>query len=78
MGNVRVDTDLQLTGQLNAPRVEGDLGVTTGEINLDPILAILGNSAYSTEPTEFTTVADTSAGTQPSAPLTPGFPAWPD
>jgi translocation and assembly module TamB len=52
MGNVRINSDLQLTGQLNAPRLEGDLGVTTGEINLDPILDAFGASAYATSPTE--------------------------
>ena len=36
MGNVRINSDLRLTGQLTAPRIEGDLGVTTGVINLDP------------------------------------------
>ena len=76
IGNVRVDTSLQLTGQLNAPRIEGDLGVTTGEINLDPLLALLGDSAYSTIPTEYVTVADNhSASTPPSAPAAAGFPA---
>jgi uncharacterized protein involved in outer membrane biogenesis len=54
MGNVRVNTDLRLTGELNALRIEGDLGVTTGEINLDPILNLVGSSAYSTEQIEFT------------------------
>jgi translocation and assembly module TamB len=84
IGNVRVDMDLQLTGQFNATRIEGDLGVTTGRINLDPILTMLGSSAYSTEQTEYTTAADApapapaaaeaDAGDQPSAPLAPGFP----
>jgi translocation and assembly module TamB len=59
MGNVRIDSDLQLTGQLNAPRLEGDLAVNTGVVNLDPILNLIGPSAYSTEQTEYTT---TSAG----------------
>ena len=30
MGNVRVNSDLEIAGELRAPRVEGDLGVTTG------------------------------------------------
>ena len=38
MGNVRVNSDLRVTGELNAPRIEGNLGVTTGAVNLDPIL----------------------------------------
>jgi autotransporter translocation and assembly factor TamB len=52
MGTVRLFSNLRLSGELRAPRVEGDLGVTTGQINLDPILASVGESGYSTEPTE--------------------------
>lgn len=76
MGNVRVNTDLQLTGQLNAPRVEGQLAVTTGEINLDAILNAVGTSAYSTEPIQFSTteppVQPESASPAPAA--SSGFP----
>ena len=50
VGNVRINTNLQLTGQLTAPRIEGDLGIATGQINLDPILAQTGDSAYATKP----------------------------
>ncbi len=55
MGNVRVNTDLRIAGQLNAPRIEGELGVSTGDVNLDPIMARVGESAYATEQTEFET-----------------------
>src|SRR6185436_648268 len=55
MGNVRVNTDLRLTGEMRALRIEGDLGVTTGQINLDPILNLVDSSAYSTEQIEYTT-----------------------
>jgi autotransporter translocation and assembly factor TamB len=50
MGNIRVNSDLRIAGDLRAPRIEGDLGVTTGTVNLDPILAAVGESAYSTAP----------------------------
>src|SRR5262249_44706168 len=40
MGNVRVHSDLRMAGELTRPRLEGELGVNTGLINLDPILAI--------------------------------------
>ena len=56
----------------SAPRIEGDLGVTTGAVNLDPILAILGDSAYSTKQTEYTTVADAAGAGSRSAPSRPG------
>ena len=53
MGNVRVNSDLRIAGELRAPRVEGDLGVTTGSIDLDRVLAKIGDSAYATAPTEY-------------------------
>jgi hypothetical protein len=55
MGNVRVNTDLRLTGVMRALRIEGDLGDTTGQINLDPILNLVDSSAYSTEQIEYST-----------------------
>jgi hypothetical protein len=54
MGNIRVNSDLRIAGDLRAPRIEGDLGVTTGTVNLDPILAAVGESAYSTAPAVYT------------------------
>jgi translocation and assembly module TamB len=71
---------LRLTGQLTAPRLEGDLGVTTGVVNLDPILNLVGTSAYSTEQTEYLTPPGASAAapaavqTSP-APSVPGMTA---
>ena len=53
LGNVRVNSNLRLTGELANPRIEGDLGVTTGNINVDPILAQTGDSAYATNQTEY-------------------------
>src|SRR5262249_55587403 len=55
MGNVRVDTDLRIGGELTAPRIDGSLGLTTGAINLDPILNQFGESAYSTQETNYLT-----------------------
>jgi autotransporter translocation and assembly factor TamB len=65
MGNVRINSDMQIAGELRAPRIEGDLGVTTGTINLDPILAQIGDSAYATKPVEYTTPATDAAGQTP-------------
>ncbi|HUR32243.1 MAG TPA: translocation/assembly module TamB domain-containing protein [Vicinamibacterales bacterium] len=48
MGNVRIQTAMSLSGQLRSPIVQGYLGVTTGEINLDEIIAMLGASPYPT------------------------------
>ncbi|MGE3955766.1 MAG: translocation/assembly module TamB domain-containing protein [Vicinamibacterales bacterium] len=49
MGNVRLQSAISLGGQLRSPIVQGYLGVTTGEINLDEIIAAIGASPYPTE-----------------------------
>ncbi|HEV8347622.1 MAG TPA: translocation/assembly module TamB domain-containing protein, partial [Vicinamibacterales bacterium] len=67
MGNVRIDSDMRLAGELTAPRVEGTLGLTTGVVNLDPILALVGESAYSTEETQYLKKPN-AAPEQPPAP----------
>jgi autotransporter translocation and assembly factor TamB len=72
MGNVRVNSKLQIAGQLNAPRIEGELGVSTGVVNLDPILAQVGTSAYATKATEFETRPLDTAG-QTTAPAASVF-----
>jgi translocation-and-assembly-module (TAM) inner membrane subunit TamB-like protein len=55
MGDLRMDSDLRVTGDLLRPRVEGDLGVTSGVINLDRVLAALGGPSAPTGPTPYTT-----------------------
>ena len=57
MGSVRVRTDLRVAGELGQPRIEGDLRVTAGTINLDPILAATSESAYATRPADYVTAA---------------------
>ena len=47
MGTLHVNSNLDLTGTLANPSVVGDLGIATGSIKLDPILAMI-NTAYST------------------------------
>jgi autotransporter translocation and assembly factor TamB len=66
MGNVRVNADLRLTGEIAAPRIEGELGMTTGTVNLDPILAAIGETPYATEQTEYLTKPG-EAAPKPSA-----------
>jgi translocation and assembly module TamB len=77
MGNVRVNSDLRLTGEMKAPRIEGDLGVTTGQMNLDPILNRIGTSAYPTKQIEYTTADRAAAVTidRTSARTAFGIPA---
>ena len=55
IGNVRIESSLEINGELRAPNIGGYFGMTTGEINLDEIVALAGPSAYSTTPTEFVT-----------------------
>jgi hypothetical protein len=63
MGSVRVHSDLRVAGELAQPRIEGDLHVTAGTINLDPILAAASDAAYATRPTDFVTAAAASGNT---------------
>jgi len=75
MGNVRLETAMSLSGQLRSPIVQGFLGVTTGDINLDQIVAMLGSSPYSTSavaPDSGNTtavIAQATPGPSPSSPF---------
>ncbi len=61
MGNVRLQSAMSLAGQLRSPIVQGYLGVTTGELNLDAILAQIGSSPYPTEASRYDTGNTTAA-----------------
>ena len=63
MGNLRLNSDLRLTGTLTQPRIEGELYVSTGTLNLDQILARIGSSPYATTATE---APGTPAGEAPT------------
>ncbi len=47
IGNLHINSNLEFTGTLAKPKLQGDLGVSTGNLKLDEILAKV-NSAYST------------------------------
>jgi len=49
LGNVRIQSALELGGELRAPEITGDFGISTGRVNLDEIMAQIP-SAYSTTP----------------------------
>jgi hypothetical protein len=38
IGDLRMDTALLITGDMLRPRIEGEMGVTSGVINLDPLI----------------------------------------
>jgi hypothetical protein len=67
MGNVRINSDVQLGGELRTPRVEGDLSVETGSLNLDEIITLVSDSAYATSQTEYLTKAQ-EAEAPPATP----------
>jgi len=67
LGNLRVRSDLEIAGELRSPRVTGDLGVETGQINLDEIVALASDLAYSTKETDYLTPAGTANVTEPPA-----------
>jgi autotransporter translocation and assembly factor TamB len=66
MGNVRIYSNLGISGELRAPRIAGDFGVKTGQINLDPILESVGDPAYATQQTEFETGVASDPGQEPA------------
>lgn len=67
MGNLRVNSAMEIAGELRAPEIRGDFGVSTGRINLDEIIALAGPSPYSTEPIDYAgTRAKEGGGRGPS------------
>jgi translocation and assembly module TamB len=62
VGNVRINSSLNLAGELRAPRIEGDLGVSTGSLDLDEILAKMSDSVYATKETQYVVAADGKPG----------------
>ena len=68
LGNVRVNSNLEIAGELRSPRIEGDFGVSTGQVDLDRILTLTTDSAYATEQTEYVTKPDVAAEPSSSSP----------
>jgi autotransporter translocation and assembly factor TamB len=75
MGNVRINSDLRVTGELRAPRVEGDLALSTGTVNLDPLLATASDGAYATKPTEYLTAPQQASNPQQTSNQKPASDA---
>ncbi len=69
LGNVRVNANLEIAGELRSPRIVGDFGVSTGSVDLDQILALTSDSAYATEQTEYLARADAAAAPAAPSPL---------
>jgi autotransporter translocation and assembly factor TamB len=57
MGSLRLNSDLRVTGLLATPQIEGQVNVSGGTLNLDPILTRISNASYAataTTPTDST------------------------
>jgi translocation and assembly module TamB len=69
IGNLRIESALEIGGTLAAPHVGGYLGVTTGDVNLDRIVALAGSSPYPTDPIKYQTAVDENAEPAAQGPL---------
>ena len=66
MGSLRINTNLRIAGELGAPRIDGDLAISTGQINLDPIVAAIDDAAYATQESALAAGPDTSRTPSPT------------
>ncbi len=69
-GKLSLDVDLKMAGELAALKVQGDVRVRDGRIEVDRVLEEMGSTAYATEsvPIDQTT-APIVVGPEPSAPV---------
>jgi translocation and assembly module TamB len=51
-GDLRVNSDLRITGQLARPVVDGDLSIATGVINFDRVMESIRDNAFEPAPSE--------------------------
>jgi autotransporter translocation and assembly factor TamB len=65
LGNVRIQSAIEIAGDLRSPIIQGDAGITTGQVNLDEILARVGTSAYATKETEYSNESNQAGQTAP-------------
>ena len=52
LADIKLNTDVRITGELRQPRVEGTLAVHTGTIDVGRVLAMTTSNAYAVEPTK--------------------------
>lgn len=71
LGNIRLDTDLTVTGELRSPRIDGSININTGTLDVAKILESVANNAYSTTATELPTAdsATTAARVRANADI---------
>ena len=69
LGNVRMNSAIEVAGELRSPRITGDLGVSTGQVDLDRILSLMDDSAYATKAVEYLPNADADTPPVPPSPF---------
>ena len=69
IGSIRIESALEIGGTLAAPRIGGYLGLATGDVNLDEVMALVGTSAYPTEPIKDQVAIDETAEPASSGPM---------
>jgi autotransporter translocation and assembly factor TamB len=61
LADIKLNTDVRVTGELRQPRVEGTLAVHTGTIDVARVLAMTTSNAYAVEPTKLESEAPGAA-----------------
>jgi len=61
-----MQTNLEVSGDLKSPRIQGDIGINSGRLDLDKVIALTGTSPYATQQTEYNTSA---ANAQAQSPI---------
>jgi translocation and assembly module TamB len=69
LGSLRIESALEIGGTLAAPHVGGYLGIASGDINLDRIVALAGPSPYATEAITYQTAIDETAEPAAQGPV---------
>ncbi len=69
LGNVRIHSRMEVAGELRAPRLEGYLGLTTGQLNVDEIVDLAGPTPYATEPASYGAAPATASEAPPMGSL---------
>ena len=70
LADLKLDTDIRVTGELRAPRVEGFVEVETGSVDVARVLEEVTADPYSTEAARSSTAAIAAAAALAPAPAT--------
>jgi translocation and assembly module TamB len=75
MGDLRIQTAMEVSGHIRAPEIRGYLGVSTGRVDLDELMALAGPSAYATSATQYldATTGAAAPAAQAPEPAAPSF-----